>query len=173
MIANVGGGLWTVIADYEAGGAESSKTFTINPAINFDDISQLLLVIDLVPTLQLALELKLNGLTATYYLDGSKIVSGTETIIDDSNTSEFIIADSTIIGGVDARIFGFIHIGVSKGAVTDFPLIVVDMSAGNGIVHFAGRIATESTEINEIIVETSTSTWKTGSRMTLYKLSRS
>lgn len=166
--------LWTVIEDYEATIAESSHTFTINPVIDFDDDSMLVLVIDGAPTAALAMECRANGIsTANYMFDGSRFAAGAETIIGVDNQTEWDIASTTQVGGADFQIIVIFQIAKAGASSLDRCNFKSDAYRVGFYEHVGGGLNVGSqTDFDEILVQTSTSTWAIGTRMTLYRVRR-
>jgi len=157
-----------LLESYEATSAEASHTFTISE--DFNDISELLLIIDGTPTLDHALELILNTRTTGYYVASRRIQSAVETFIDISNASEMQIS-SIELNGTNTTYAGRVMIHLGKGATSD--LIMADfIMASIGQEVGRGYQNTDTTSITSIKVQTSTSTWRVGTRMSLYKIQR-
>lgn len=166
--------LWSVLGDYEATEAEASHNFSFT-AVDFDDDSKLVLVIDMQATAQLALLLRINEQTgSSYHFDGSRITGGAETLIDGSADSSFTIGSTSVINSADRNIGIIIDIQLAKGGVNDYPLIHSRGEFGNlaGTENVSGALIVNSTNIVDIDILTSTSTWKVGTRATLYKVAR-
>ena len=168
-------GLWTVLGDYEATVAEGSHTFSFS-AVDFDDDSELMLIIDLDPTAAFNLLLRVNGnSTSNYFVDGSRISVNAETLIDLNTQSSFQLASNSVFSLANREGFVIAHIGLTKaGTTTDVPIIQSFAQGGPATAHESagGMLNVNTTSISSIVVLTSTSTWKIGSRMTLYKLAR-
>jgi len=169
--AAAGGGLWTVLGDYEAASAEASHEFTFS-SIDFDDISKLVLVIDGGSTAALALQLRINTIvTNTYYTDGRLIEGGTETIIDLNTQVAAQIISANLLDA--AREFvGTIDIYSSKtiGRCSMHSMMGSPTKLGNEVV---SNILTDIiSALTAVEVRTSTSTWKIGTRFTLYSVAR-
>ncbi len=161
-----------VIEDYKSTGAIPSKIFILNPAIDFDKISHLILIIDGENTASLELQLITNSLeTSTYYRDGHSAIGGTIAGIDIGAEEYYPFATVNIITAADRTIHAEIHIYLPTGGVNK-PIYWSNASA-NGINETSnGFNSTAQTSLTEIEIQTSTSTMKTGTRMTLYKVLR-
>jgi len=167
-----GTGLWTVLEDYEASIAESTHTFTFS-AVSFDDDSMLVMVIDMSPTATLALQLQMNSnTTANYFFGGYRILGGVQTLVSTPTQTSIELTNSAI-STINANVFGIINFGVGKASTAPRPLVTYKFLAGTTSVQdMVGSLVASDNEINEIIVKTSTSTWRIGTRMTLYKVAR-
>ncbi len=161
---------WELIETHEALIPESTFTFSF-PAIDFDDDSELVLVIDIGSTVALNLQLAINGIsTLLYFTDGRRIKGGVETLIDLNQTS-FQISSSSILF---ATAFITVQIGLSKAGTNDRPMIFTTASGGNaGNEVTNGALASVTASISSLEVKTTTSTWRTGTRMSLYRVRRS
>jgi len=164
------------LLDYEAAVAEGSHTFTLPSAIDFDDDSYLLLVIDLGSTASFALELGVNGITsATYHTDGFRIDAGTETIIDQNLVALWEIASVTMITAANRPIAAIITIQLNKAGPSD--RVAISSNAISSVLAITETITggfqtTSTASITSLEVTASASTWQIGTRMTLYQVSR-
>ena len=165
--------LWTVLGDYEASIAEGTISFTFT-AVDFDDDAYLLLVIDLAPTASFNLLVSVNNVkTANYSSDGRRITGGVETLLDINTAAGWQVASSTLVDDSGANIFGIVEIGLTKGAANDQPMFncrFQSVGAKNEVL--GGMRNTDATSISRVDIDTSTSTWRIGTRMTLYKVAR-
>jgi len=166
-------GKWTTIEDHEASTTEASFTFTIDPAIDFDDDSMIILVCDYEATAAFALEMTINGLAAGYHDDGYRIVGGAETLINVDAAALGIIATATL-SVANNTTAGLVEIMLGKAGIADAPVFLSRFvgGAGLGIEVMSHSVDDAEASINEVKIETSTSTWKAGSRFTLYKVAR-
>lgn len=164
--------LWSVIETHEAAEAESTHTFNF-PPIDFDSVSHLILEVDGGPTATLAMMLKINGDTS-YNFDGARIDAGTQTIINVSATGAYQFGSTTLLNtstnGFTAYIIITLYKGVANNRTTIMSHCVAGADGGGEII--GGIDNTDNDSISAIEVKTSTSTWKVGTRMTLYKVSR-
>ena len=163
----------SVIETHEAAIAESTFTFSFS-AINFDDDSELLLVIDASVTLLLELFLRINAVSTGYYSDGRRITGGTETLIDNNNTAGYQIASSTLFAAVNDTGHAEIRIGLTKGGT--FDRVIFDGSIASGSLAMgekkSGMVTGAISSLTDVVVLTTTSTWQVGTRMTLYRVRR-
>lgn len=164
-----------VLGDYEAASAESSHNFNFT-AVDFDDDSELILIIDIGVTGALNLQIRINGDAGNnYFMDGRRISGGSETILDQNSTSEPQIASSTLLSTANREAFIVVHIGLAKAGDLDRTAIIYDTQAIGNAMNEAGGIqnTTARSSITDVLVRTSTNTWQIGTRMTLYKVPRS
>jgi len=163
---------WALLGDYEAAIAEGSHVFNF-PAIDFDDDSKLVLVVDGNASAALDLQLRINTLaTAIYFTDGRKIAGGVETLID-LNGQTFI----RLLGGIaiNQDFAGICEILLPKAGAgaNDQPHTI--STFGSGLPEqdqVLGLMTTSQASITDVEVLTSTSTWPAGTRMTLYRVQR-
>ncbi len=158
-----------VIETYKAASAEGSKTFSF-PDISMDDVSKLILTLDGSTTGTLILKLTVNAdTTSSYYSDGRNIAAGTETLIN-IDAAAYMQLFSAV--GSDA-FAGTIEFQIVTAHATDqvFMNVVLHSPGGND-TQWHGLLLTANTVISSIEITTSTSTWKAGTRFTLYKLLR-
>lgn len=166
--------LWDRLGDYEAAIAEASHVFNF-AAIDFDDDSILILVIDGSATLALALQLRINTIaTASYNTDGYFIRAGAQTLIDLNGQTTIEIGSATIINGVNRSFFGEVKIGLNKSGTLDRPktLSSLGTDSGSGTQVVNGLLDSAEASLTDIEVRTSVSTWQIGTRMTLYRIQR-
>ena len=166
-------GILSVIETYEASVAEAAKTFTFT-AVDFDDDSELLLVMDFNVAGAGVLSMAYNGITGTAYaIDGRAIKAGVETLIDLNAQAAIQIASSALLTDAEDEAFLIVHIGLSKASATIKRIISFCEANGpqQSYEATAGHNNTTSTSISSIEI-TSTVNWNIGSRMTLYKLAR-
>ncbi len=161
------------IGDYEATGAESSKTFTF-AAVTFDDDAYLMLVIDLGGTAALNLLLEIAGdSSSNYYVDGNRTTGGATTIIDINTATSAQICSNVMIDGANSNATIICYIQLSKAISQGVSIKSFATSSTLRATEYTlGMLGQNKTSIAQLIVKTSTSTWQTGTRMTLYKLKR-
>jgi len=164
-----------VIETHEAVAPESSFVFNFT-GIDFDDIAYLVLEIDIGATAQLQLDYRINTIaTASYFSDGRRIVSNVETLIDDGASTAGVLCTNTLLSSGNITAFLYIVISLPKaGGVQDRPMIISSAINNNFTQEqISGILNTDQTEITDVEVRTSASTWRTGTRMTLYQVRRS
>jgi hypothetical protein len=149
--------------------AESSHTFKLFP-IDPKKYSKIILEWSLEATASLSLELKLNAITSAYYISGNSNIGTTTANIDDPNTSEWILADSSLILDIASReASGKVELFVRNLSPINFIYGIseaVGATRGSELRGLSTNIGTP--KIEDIILETSTSTWKIGSRFNVY-----
>ncbi len=165
--------LWSVLGDYEASIAESSHRFSF-PAVNFDDDSMLVLVIDGSSSASFNLGIRFNKNSSSYFVDGRRITGGGQTLIDLNGQTFGQIASTSVIAGVDRPFSSEIYIHLNKaGAIKRINCNYMTMGGQIGIQEVATvTLLVNKTNVTDIDILTSTSTWKIGTRMTLYKVAR-
>jgi len=175
LAAAGGGGSWSQIADYEATVAEGSHTLSFT-AVDFDDDSMIVLVIDGSATAALGIRMTINNLSAanTYKADGRVIGAGVESITQFSGTF-FNLAEAG--GGdvsADATFNSITRITLNKSGTNDFAQIDYSMytDVEEEAVVVGGVLKSAISSISSLEIVTSTSTWKIGTRFTVYKVSR-
>ncbi len=162
--------LLTVIGDYEAAIAESSHVFNF-PAVDFDDDSELILEVDGAATLAFNLLMRINGVSsANYFTDGRRIIAFAEALVDlnDQNQMELM---SSIILVANITFAGKASIKLSKAATSNRPSVDATFG-GNGQQVANCTLTVDQANISSVQIFTSTSTWKIGTRATLYKRAR-
>lgn len=171
--ADAAGGAWSVIEDFINASTITSKTFTIDPAIDFDTVSKLVLIMDGGNTASLAMRVKFNGVTAGYAVDGFRRIGGL-TEIDTSATSEAIFADTTLLNAASRAIHAELIFYLNKGGTADFVGVhsYCESVAVGGYQEVFLRNVTAAADISEIIIDVSTSSLLANFRMTLYQVSR-
>jgi len=163
--------LWSALGDYEAVIAEGSHNFNF-PAIDFDSDSMLVLVIDLGASAALNLLMRINSVaTGSYFTDGRKIAAGVETLVDLNAQTSALLASSTILSGATSTAFIKALIGTSKITANN-PTMIISQGAGSGSNEQLNSNGPVVVSITDITVLTSASTWKIGTRMTLYRVQR-
>jgi len=167
---------YELLDNYEATSAESSHTFTPSSALEFDTYSQIIVVIDGLTTASLALELIVNGQRgANNYLSVGKrfVWTPTETLIVE-NSTQYTLATTTCLPSAGSS-FNVVVSMTCNDTTTGTNRIHIDTNANCGAINEIKGGINQSvvyTEITEIIVETSTSTWRIGTRMSVYGIKR-
>lgn len=166
-----GTGLWTVLGDYEAAIAEASHVFSF-AAVDFDDDSLLMLVFDGSLTASASILMRINAdATANYFIDGYRISSSVQTLIDINTSTSMELVNSTLTAG-DQTIKGVVTIQLSNGALIDRPVINSHFHPLTQEQVIGAILNIDSASITDVEVLLSGSTWQIGTRMTLYKLAR-
>jgi len=162
----LGATLWEVLGDYEAASAEASHEFDITD-VDFDDDSVIVVVIDGEATASLDLQMTVNQDVTSFFGDGSSIGGGTETLLDNNNLAFWELFTSI---GANISFAGIVEICLTQGG-QNFVKAFTRFAAAS-LQHLAQRHNTAETAITHVTVQTSTSTWKIGTRITVYKVSR-
>ena len=166
------GGAWRIIGKHEALVPESSFIFSFL-AIDFDDDSQLVLVMDGSITAPLVIQLRINNnATANYFFDGRTIAGGIEIIIDGNVQTQMEISNTTLHSNVNEQFHGNVLIYLAKSGSLKVPTMQALMVGERGSQVMMGKINANTPSITDVEVRTSTSTWQTGTRMTLYRVKR-
>ena len=165
--------LWTVLGDYEASIAESSHEFSFT-AVDFDDDSFLFLTFDGGVSSQLALELIINGDVTGYSITGFRIDTvPAQTLIQANTQTEWSLASTNIVTDGAGSLTGNVIIQIPKGVANNQPSMKSDFTGNSNKKEvLSGQQVTDTTSISSVQVQTSTSTWRIGTRITLYKVSR-
>jgi len=160
----------SIIETYEAAIAESSHNFNF-PAIDFDDDSELILKIDGVATADFALFLRFNANVTAYFVDGSDFVGGVATPVDSNNQTHITLIGSGQMGA-DSKFFAGASIQLSKGAASDFVSCLFSSGGDLTFRTALGQLRANTSSLTDVEVSTSASTWKIGTRITLYRMRR-
>jgi len=167
---------YELLDDYEASVAEGSHTFTPASALEFDTYSKIIVVIDGLTTASFALQLIINGNRAsnTYLTVGKRFVfTPSETLISE-NSVQMTLCTATLLG-LAAESFSAYCSLVATDTTTGTNRLFFE-SIGHGGADSEIKTGIDQvnavTEITEIIIETSTSTWRIGTRMSVYGIKR-
>jgi len=163
---------WQLVERHEAVGAESTFTFSFT-ADDMDDTSCYVLILDLTTSGALALQCQTNGhTTAQYFIESLRTGAGATTIIDINSANEAQLVDNTALIGANAIVLGMIVFGLGKGATNNLVSAQWNLTGNGFLITGSFRDNNNSDDLNEILIKTSTSTWKIGTRMTLYKVTK-
>lgn len=165
-----------VLDNHEASGNESTYTYTPGTALDFDTYSKIIVVIDVKVNAALALLMRLNSsANALYtYAGHRQTTTATTTISANSQTSQSI-ASATILSD-DNGVVGEVSIMNTQNETQGERL-----AGFSKFEQVGGTMANESlgwmldeahSTITAITILTSTSTWKAGSRITVYGMKR-
>jgi len=161
-----------ILGTHEALIAESSHTFSF-PAIDFDSISHLVLEIDGSATAALAIQVRINALATNYNNQGRRIAAGVETFINTVAQTAWTVATNLLITGATSGFNIICKIISFKGSPDNQPAIFADAT---GPVHanetMVGSQGASTTSITDVVIRTSVSSWRIGTRMTLYSVRR-
>ncbi len=169
------GGVWEVIENYKQVSTGSSKAFSFSE-IDHDNYSMLVLVFDLGTSASLALQLQFNTLTtASYQWTGYTNLNATEATVTANGDTSIEIASTALIISANDSVKGVVKIFLNKAGTKQRIgcLSEVTNSALDGYQKIQGSNNGDSVSgISEVLIKTSTSTWKADSRFTLYKVKR-
>ena len=163
--------LWSVLADYEATGNDATETLSF-AAVDFDDDSLIIVVIDGDTNAALELQMRPNNLVGgSYYTDGHRLDAGVETLLDVNGQTSWPIVTATTLNAA-LEFHAIITIQLNK-AGADRIWIVSECSVyQNGFERNIGHYIGGPTSLSSIVIKTSTSTWALGTRITVYKVAR-
>lgn len=165
------GGVWSAIETYEASIAEASHVFSF-PAIDFDDDSLLVLTFDGAATASTNLQIRINGIATSYNIDGSRIGLGVETLIDLNGAVAGQLASSNLFGGAANTVGVVCWISIGKAGTDDRPTMRSVAAIAGIMEHQSSANLAAVASVTSIEVRTSSSSWRIGSRATLYRVSR-
>jgi len=162
--------IWEVIETHEALVEEISFTFSF-PAIDFNDVSMLVVTMDANPTGFAIPQLRINNNSSSnYFIDGRDIVSGSLVVIDKNIQNEIQLGRNN-----NNSYSGIVKIFLEKASTgTNFPMTISEF--GNVGVptnsQYVGRLNVDTPNITDIEIRQNTPSWKIGTRITLYKVLR-
>jgi len=166
---------YELLHNYEASVAEATHTFTPASALDFDTYSEIRVIFDGITTASLALELIVNGERGIndYIGTGKRFaITPTETLISE-NAPQWTLATTTMLSGVNNAFFGEITLGAnSTGGANDLLINSRFNTVGISEEKTGGNQTDTIDEITSILIETSTSTWVIGTKMTVYGIKR-
>jgi len=164
---------YRVLDDHIATGAESTHTFTPATALDFDDISRIVFVMDGDVTGNLEMLIRINGLsTASYMWTGIQSSSGVNTgFTAFSQTASEIMP--TITANSEFRLEGTI-LKNQGGDDNEFGGESNVYRSANARVwqQLNWSLTTTLTTLSSVEILTSASTWKIGTRITMYGVNR-
>ena len=170
-----GSGLITSIGDYVAGSAEGSKEFTIS-GVDFDTHSYILVVFDGSITAAAAVLMQLNGqIGSDYRMDGRRLTAAVETLLENNAGTSHELCSNTLCSQADDSFVGEVKIYHDQASGTIITSFIGDAYGKTQQIdeHHSGCLNIAVTSLTTIKILTSTSTWKTGTRISVYKVSRS
>jgi len=171
--AAAGGGAWSVIGNYTATATDTSKTFS-SLAVDFDDYSEVCVVCDMANTANSDVQIQINGVTSSsYFTDGWQVKDGTDTIIDRNSQSSMLIMPTAL--GQNNEWTCINHIQLSDVGHDQYPNMNTfgrgeGLNGGSYMVTSALR--TTESNIDSVKIESASSTFQVGSRITVYKVAR-
>ena len=169
-----GGGSLELIEHYvNTGGALTTKTITLSPAVDQDDIAEIY-VVSGGSNGGGTLNLRVNGLTTNYNQHGSYIVSGTQTIL---NVSANTGLQSIILSFGQPHFIQFhISAGNTNAASANQKIRVTAVGSGpNGWISYSGVNTTSPiTSIDSItLFNSSDAVIQSGTWIDVYKVNNS
>lgn len=162
-----------VLDNHEATGTESSHTLT--KELSNDVYSKIIVVIDGEITATMDLEMVINSIEGTAnYSRGSNSNGITRVEISHASHDAMVICPSETLTSSDMQFGGKVEIYMNDVNKNDI-LAISDISdvANPRENHFACIVGDTDTTIHSIKIQTSTSTWKAGTKITIYGLRRS
>jgi len=167
-----GGGAWSVIGNYIATGAEKTTTFS-SLAVDFDDYSEVVVSVDLSLTAGEDIDMQINGVTSSsYYTDGWQVQDNSDSIIDRDGVSAVLIAPASLVQTNEITCIN--HIQLTNTIGDKFPNIATvarGEGLNGGVYMVASSLRSSETDIDAITIKANEN-WNIGSRMTVYKVSR-
>jgi len=163
-----------LLDNHEAASAESTYTFTPGTALSVDDYSMIMVVIGMENTAAFALQAVINAIAGSNNSsDGFRSDGSTLTDITLAATTQLQIASTSIFGGGTNQGFGVIEIYLDDSLSNDINVLSRIGNTGNGRMEYMnGWIVANATTITSITLQTSTSTWRAGGKITTYGLRR-
>ncbi len=161
-----------LLDSHEATGTESSYTFTPATPFTNTEYSQIIVIITGRSTASLAIEMVINALTTKYYSEKVQISSGTLSGVSHANLSEWELCPTTII--TTSSMFSIrVEIHIPDASMTSEKLEGHVRATGQVQIIQQGGILNDNSnenDISSIKVQTSTSTWATGTTIHTYGL---
>jgi len=165
------------LATHVAVGVEASHTFTFAPALQGEDWAKILIYITGKLTLSLILELKYNGITSGYFGDGYEIRAGAETLLQQSNLAHWILSTTNMMAGLNNKQIDYsIELTIpDPSQITPAQISAISRATSSrqamNAMGFSSTHA-DTDEIDEIIIETSTSTMGVGTKIDVFGVRR-
>jgi len=168
---------WEEIGNFERKTIPESATiatFNLSPAIDFDNVSMLVLEFDGAFDLATNLLLSINGINSNYAIYGRRIKAGVKTLIQFTNQAFETIASNNLVTANNDILHSLVYMTVNKAPtfkevgfqIFSNGLTVNGNEVLSGSLNFVAGIIT----INQVIV--SSGGWQVGTRITLYKVNR-
>jgi len=167
--SNIGGGLVTLLVDYEATATDVTKSLSFT-AVDFNDDSEILIILDGITAGAVNFNFQITGeATGNYFGDGAKIVAGVETLLDQNSFTGCDIVETSILDAADRPFFIVIHLGLNKGGVPNHPMFTSIARGHLGQQVLSGSLRVNKTSIGSVLFG---GNWKSGTRVTIYKIKR-
>jgi len=168
-----GVGKWTVLENFEALSSFTNRIFTISPPIDFSKDSMLALEMEIISGSGTSnrVFVSVNGVGSGYFTDGVTIKAGVKTIIDESGAFWEVVSSNVLVDIDDV-----VHV-IMYFQLNQLNNKIKMQSFANGVNQTAhqvmsGGLDSSQTEINEIRVVPTSTSFKAGTRMTLYRIPR-
>jgi len=163
--------IWEVITDFVSTTRQGIFTFPISPAIDFNDVSMVVIEMEIISASgtgnQLVLEV--NGEGFGYRSQGRTIKGGVETIINLTGQNNFRLANLSLFQNANdiAHIIVYLQLNNKIGI----------QSFANGVnqnanMDMSGDLSNNQTELNEIKLLVFSVGMEAGSKVTIYKVKR-
>ena len=163
-------GAMVPLGRYSAKKAESTKTFNLAGVDIVDKYSKIIVQIDLQPSASLELQMTLNGI-ASYFQDGNSSIGGTQAAIDITQ-STLRLGSTSVITAVDQTTNCDVEISAMKGTSANLRIFWHLGTVTVGDESGSGGCAANPTTLDTIVIQTSTSTWKVGTVITVYGMKK-
>lgn len=163
-----------LLDNHVASGAESSHTFTPSTALSFDDYSEFIILIDGMSTGAFQLQTELNAVTTYYYYYGRSFTGTAIAYEQGSAVANFKNGFGTCLG-VDKQFMCKMSIMASQIATERISCSSKLLNVSDNITYDIDswlQMVTPVDEINKIVVSASASSWKIGTRITMYGVKR-
>ena len=167
-----------VLDNHIASGAEASYTYTPGTALSFTTYSKIIVEIDMSATASFILQAVLNGVGGTVnYSWGERmaVAPSVTAITPASGAAELVLGTATLIAAADNSFGGRFQIysvlaAGGVGIIAGDSFLTEQVNANAEIL--AHKTDIDIDEISSIKLQTSTSTWKANSRITIYGVKR-
>jgi len=172
--AAAGGGLWSVIGNYEAASAEATTTLSFD-AVDFDDDSFLYLVLDgAASAATTTLELRFDDdSTANYHGTFRRQKDSSETMGSFSGQDSAEIGSANLFNAASHGFTGFAHISMNKAGTMDNVSCISQLYGDNlnTIEWDWFQLDVVKSDISSLVI-LAAANWMIGTRFTLYKVAR-
>ena len=170
-------GTYEYLTTYTAAQAEATYTYTPASALTFANYSAIIIEIDGEITAALSLRLRINGgVTAGNYKSQGMTTDGsTVAALDDGGSqTSYALASSSLLNTANDQFLGQAEIRMGNTTTQRAVVFarICEPSGGTKTEITSGYII-GATEITSITILTSTSTWLTGTRFSIYGVKRS
>jgi len=158
------------IGEYIAASDEAEKTISFD-AVDFTKDSKIVVDVMGKTTLAFTMQMRLNGVTAgDYNSDLARFTGGLTTAPDNFDNISTMVVFPSQINDAGGFFLGTIDVAIPEGAGADNPIIKSDFAGTDGRSIGSGRLKQDHDSITSITLRTSTSTWKIGTKITVYRV---